>query len=107
MRLLIEWKVFRIECALKTLLKEFGIQANVWSFGTYYIDPSRLAIAIAVSSDSIRDSLQNNRAFIERAERLLVLFNWDIKARDQVKFHIESQETVDRENNGNWLYHFR
>jgi hypothetical protein len=107
MRLLLEWKVLRIEYALKSLLKEFGIQANVWSFGAYYIDPRRLAFVIAVPLDIDRAAVQNNRAFISRVEKLLVLFNWDVAARDQVRFHVESQETVDREDNGNWLYHFR
>ena len=107
MRLLLEWKVLRIEYALKSLLKEFGIKANVWSLGAYYVDPRRLALVIAVPLDSDRASLQNNRAFLVRMERLLAIFNWETTARDHVRFHIESQETVDRENNGNWLYHFR
>lgn len=38
---------------------------------------------------------------------LLEKFNWPIQARANVTFDIESQETVDRENNGNWWYHYK
>ena len=107
MRWLLKLKIWRIESGLKALLKAAGIKPIVWSFGAYDIDPKHLVFVVGVPSDQERDSLRNNKSFLAETKSLLVRFNWPASARDYVHFDIESQETVDRDNNGNWWYHYK
>jgi len=107
MRWLLKLKIWRIESALKTLLKAAGIKPLVWSFGAYYIDPKHMVFVVGVPSDKERDALRNDNDFLAKMKGLLVRFNWPVPAREHVAFDIESQETVDRENNGNWWYHYK
>lgn len=107
MRWLLKLKVWRIESALRALLKAVGIKPFVWSFGAYYIDPKHMVFVVGVPSDKERDSLRNDKDFLAKMQSLLVRFNWPAPAREHVAFDIESQETVDRESNGNWWHHYK
>lgn len=107
MNWLLKLKIWRIESSIKTLVKAAGCKPIVWSFGAYYIDPRYLVIVVGVPSDKERDSLRNDKRFLSEINALLVRFNWPIQSRAHVRFDIESQETVDRENNGNWWYHYK
>jgi len=107
MRWLLKLKIWRIESALKSLLKATGVKPLVWSFGAYYIDPRHMVFVLGVPLDKERDSLRNDKDFLNKMKSLLVRFNWPAPAREHVAFDIESQETVDRENNGNWWYHYK
>lgn len=107
MILILKWKIWRIESALKALLRSVGIMPLVWSFGAYYIDPKHLVFVVGVPSDAERESLKSDRIFLEKMQMLLERFRWPAKARPFVQFSIESQETVERESNGNWWYHYK
>ena len=107
MRWLLKLKIWRIESNLKALLKPAGIEPIVWSFGAYYIDPRHLVFVVGVPSDRERDSLRRNKNFLSEMKGLLVRVNWPASAREHVHFDIESQETVNRENNGNWWLHYK
>jgi hypothetical protein len=89
------------------MLKAAGVKPLVWSFGAYYIDPRHMVFVVGVPSDKERDSLRSDKDFLGKMKGLLVRVNWPASAREHVAFDIESQETVDRENNGNWWYHYK
>lgn len=107
MFLLLKWKVWRIERAIRQSLKCAGIKPNVWSFGAYYIDPRHLLFVVGVQNDSERDRLRADSSFVDSLRGLLARHNWPVSARKYVYFDIESQETIDRENDGNWWYHYK
>jgi|SRR6185369_6828168 len=107
MKIFLKWKIWRIEGGLKGLLKQKDIKPYVWFFGAYYIDPKSLVFVVGVPLDSERERLRSDIDFNNDMRRLLVTYNWPFEARKHVHFDIESQETVDRENNGNWWYHYK
>lgn len=107
MKILLKWKIWRIEAALNGILRQRGIKPYVWSFGAYYIDPKHLIFVVGVPTDSEREKLKSDVDFDNDIRHLLVNYNWPFEARKHVFFDIESQETVDRENNGNWWYHYK
>ncbi|WKE65377.1 hypothetical protein PVT67_17190 [Gallaecimonas kandeliae] len=107
MNLLLKWKIWRIESALKNLVRAEGLKPMVWSFGAYYIDPKYLVFVVGVPTDTAKETLKSNSTFTASMKELLETFNWPIQARPEVVFDVESQETVDRENNGNWWYHYK
>ena len=107
MNLILKWKIWRIESALKKLVIAEGFKPMIWSFGAYYIDPKHLVFVVGVPTDDAKENLKSNNSFTTSMTDLLAKFNWPIQARPEVVFDIESQETVDRENNGNWWYHYK
>ena len=107
MNLILKWKIWRIESALKNLVRAEGVKPIVWSFGAYYIDPKHLLFVVGVPTDEAKKNLKSNSSFMSSMRELLAKYNWPIQARPEVIFDIESQETVDRENNGNWWHHYK
>lgn len=103
----LKWKIWRIEFGLKVLLKGVGVKSLVWSFGAYYIDPKYLVFVVGVPSDEEKNKLKADPNFDQAMKALLIKYNWPLTAREYVAFDIESQETVDRETNGNWWYHYK
>jgi hypothetical protein len=103
----LKWKIWRIESSIRRLLRRQGISPLVWSFGAYYIDPRHLVFVVGVPSDGERDLLKSDSSFGDSLRSLLKEYNWPAEARDHVMFDIESQETVDRENGGNWWLHYK
>jgi len=107
MILLLKWKIWRIEAAIRKLVIAEGFNPMVWSFGVYYIDPKYLIFVVGVPTDDAKERLKSNSSFTASMTELLSKFNWPIQARHEVVFDIESQETVDRETNGNWWHHYK
>jgi hypothetical protein len=103
----LKWKIWRIESSLRLLLKDAGIKPLIWSFGAYYIDPKYLVFVVGVPSDEEKNRLKTDPHFDQAMGALLIKHNWPLIAREHVIFDIESQETVDRETNGNWWYHYK
>lgn len=104
---LLKWKVWRIERAIRHAVRNAGMKPIVWSFGAYHIDPKHLVFVVGVPVDSERNWLRADPNFMASLQDLLVRYNWPPVARKCVQFDIESQETVDRENDGNWWYHYK
>ncbi len=48
-----------------------------------------------------------NDDLLPRLKQLLDKYNYTTMARDLVHIGFESQETVDRESDGNWFLHFK
>lgn len=107
MKLLLKWKIWKIETALKKLVKAEGYKPLAWSFGAYHIDPKHLVFVVGVPNDESKNALKHNASFNASMKGLLEKYNWPIQSRADVVFDIESQETVDRENNGNWWHHYK
>ncbi len=79
----------------------------VWSFGAYYINPKHMVFVVGVSSDHEKKLLKEDTKFTVSMNKLLIKYNWPEQARAHVMFDIESQETVDRETEGHWWYHYK
>lgn len=77
---------------------------RVWSFGATDIDPKYLAIWISTDTDAERDALAGDDALRRHLYDVLREVGYPAGAVDQVAFGFESQETVDREYQGNWYY---
>ncbi len=107
MDILLKWKIWRIEADLKRLIRNLGIKPIVWSFGAYYIDPKYMVFVAGVQTDKEKEELKADKDIQEQMTKLLDKHHWPIEAKRHVHFDIESQETVDREDNGNWWYHYK
>jgi len=59
-----------------------------------------------VAKDADREKLKERPALAEALKELPRKHGWPAAAAADVVFHVESQETVDRENEGNWAYRF-
>lgn len=71
MRWLLKWKIWRIESAIKILLKSHGITPYVWSFGAVDIDPKHLVFVVGVATDQDKNALKCNQAFLKSLNTLL------------------------------------
>jgi hypothetical protein len=107
MILSLKWKIWRIENSIKSLLKSLKIKPRVWSFGAYDIDPKNIVFVVGVTSDKEKNLLKSNSAFNNQLKQLLIKYTWPQEAQESVIFDIESQETVNRETNGHWWYHYK
>lgn len=107
MKSLLKWKIWRIESSIERLVLDQGFEPKVWSFGAYYIDPKYLVFVVGVTTDEAKETLKQSDNFNASMRALLGTFNWPKQARENVVFSIESQETVDRDSNGNWWYHYK
>ena len=76
-------------------------------YGAYDIDPKYLAIWICVKSDKTKLSLLSNQQIMNSLKEVLIKHDYPKEAIDLVHIGIESQETVERESDGNWYNHFK
>jgi hypothetical protein len=106
-RLRLRWKIHRICQGIRQSVEAQGVHCSVWWFGAYWINPKHLVFVVAVKSDAERNDLRDNASLNASLNGLLSRFRWPEPARSNVIFDIESQETVTRETNGNWWYHYK
>ena len=104
---LLRWKISRISRAAAELIRRKGVDCRTWWFGAYYINPKHLVFVLCVPTDQERDLLRNDVHVTQELRALLEKYSWPVPARADVVFDVESQETVQRENNGNWWYHYK
>lgn len=78
----------------------------IW-YGAYNIDPKHLVFWICVESDKIKLELKSNKKLMDDLRNLLVIYDYPKSARENVIIDFESQETVDRDSNGDWYGHFK
>ncbi|MBX7151980.1 hypothetical protein K1X84_10095 [bacterium] len=82
---------------------------NFWIewYGAYDIDPKNLVFWICVKSDVMKVSLKSNMELKHKLKDILIKHDYPESARPFVSIDFESQETVDRESDGNWYHHFK
>ena len=76
-------------------------------FGAYDIDQKHLAFWICVQTDVVKEKLIANKGLYLKLRDLLDKYDYPLEARKSVFIGFESQETVDRESNGNWYQHYK
>jgi hypothetical protein len=99
--------IFRLCRRAKQQAEHRGVRASITWFGVYYIHPKHLAVIIRVGTDQDKGKLSNDPTFMVSLGNEMAAVNYPIEGRESVAFEVESQETVDREFNGNWYYRFK
>lgn len=101
-------KILRIEDDIKKLIKPVCTE-KFWIdwYGAYDIDPKNLVFWICVQSDEMKQKLESDSDLINTIRLLLDKYDYPEQARKYVHIGFESQETVDRESNGDWYLHFK
>lgn len=80
---------------------------SVLHYGEYKINPKHLVFWIAVATDNTKSKLIDNKVLNDELRNVLVQNHYPEEAIDDVYIGFESQETVDRESNGDWYLHFK
>lgn len=80
---------------------------SIYWYGSYDIDPKNLAFWICVNSDEMKNKLEQNKELKKQLKNLLIKYEYPQEAINDVFIGFESQETVDRESNGDWYLHFK
>jgi len=107
-RFLLGRKVRKIARAIERCAKG-AAQEPLWvtHYGAFDIHPRHLVYWICVKSDTERDRLASDQALMTSLRRTLVDCDYPLEGRSEVHIGFESQETVDRESDGNWWYHWK
>lgn len=93
-----------IEKKIKTVCSE---NFSVLYYGSYDIDPKYLACWICVDSDEMKHRLEKDNDLNAALREILVKNEYPTKAIKSVHIGFESEETVQRESNGDWYVHFK
>jgi hypothetical protein len=76
-------------------------------FGAYEIDPKYMSFYICVETDRTKDQLEGDVDLMQNLRAVLQQANYPPEAQDQVFISFASQETVNRDFQGNWYYYFK
>jgi hypothetical protein len=76
-------------------------------YGAYDVNPKHLVFWICLISDKMKTEFKSNTELLTRLRDLLAIHDYPEQARQSVFIDFESQETVDRESDGNWYHHFK
>jgi hypothetical protein len=101
-------KILRIKRDMKKIIASI-CEEKFWIdwYGAYDINPKYLVFWICIETDEIKLKLQSDTILINKLRYLLTKHNYPEKARPFVSIGFESQETVNKESNGNWYQHFK
>ncbi len=101
-------KIKRIKKDIEKLTSKYCAEKfNVTYYGAFDIDPKHLVYWICVQTDKTKCDLENNEILGKFLRELSDKNNYPIDSRKFVAIGFESQESVDRESNGNWWHHFK
>ncbi len=93
------------------LARRVAASAREKSWVTYYgandIHPRHLVYWICVESDAEKERLVADTALYAELRGLLTRYNYPAEGREEVHIGFESQETVDRESDGDWWQHWK
>jgi hypothetical protein len=80
---------------------------SVLHYGEYKINPKHLVFWITVATDNMKSKLSNDTTLNNELRSVLIQYDYPEEAINDVHIGFESQETVDRESNGDWYLHFK
>ncbi|WP_313032209.1 hypothetical protein [Soonwooa sp.] len=101
-------KILNIKSDLKKIIAEYCTEKfSITYYGAYEINPNYLVFWICVKTDSMKNKLSQNEALREKLKNVLYTNDYPKNSIKSVIIDFESQETVDRESNGNWYFHFK
>lgn len=93
-----------IICIVNSRCKE---KFRVEFHGAYDLHPENLAFWICIESDRMKKTLGEDQELTQQLRALLDKHDYPADARRSVVISFESQETVDRESNGDWYVHLK
>lgn len=101
-------KIADIKGDIKKIVRDYCPEdCNVTWYGAYDIDPKYLVYWICIETDKMKKELENNITLNDKLRRVLDKHQYPANAQKYIRIEFESQETVDRESEGNWYYHFK
>ena len=104
----IKRKILEITDDIKRIVSgEISEPCWILWYGAYNIDPKNLAIWICVTTDETKSKLKSNIDLIHNLRPVFDHHSYPQQAIPFVTINFESEETVQRESNGNWWNHLR
>jgi hypothetical protein len=101
-------KINLIEKEIKKTISIFcQYNFSVVKYGAYEIDAKYLVFWICVDTDSIKKELESNQDLKNQLRNILFKYEYPKNAINSVFIGFESQETVNRESQGDWYLHFK
>ena len=104
-----ELKIQRIERDIKNIVaKAYSREPiHIYRYGAYDIDPNYLMIWICVDTDKVKDKLSSDIKLTADIIQVFDTHNYPQLQDIRSNFDFESEETVDRESDGDWYLHFK
>ncbi|MPT31987.1 MAG: hypothetical protein E2600_10060 [Chryseobacterium sp.] len=101
-------KILDIKDEMKDIVsKTCKEEVRIDWFGAYDINPKHLAFWICIQTDVMKEKLIANKELYLKLRHLLEVYDYPNEAKKYVFIGFESQETVDRESDGNWYLHYK
>lgn len=101
-------KVAKIKKDIESIVSEVcNEKFSVLHYGAYEINPKHLVYWICVDTDEVKNKLSSDDSLKEILRNTIIKAEYPSEAVDDVFVGFESQETVDRESNGDWYLHFK
>jgi len=101
-------KVSKIKSDIKLVVaKACSEKASLIEYGTYELNPISLVIWICIDTDEMKNRLKSDTVLNQELQHILVINEYPAEAINYVHIGFESQETVNRESNGDWYIHFK
>jgi hypothetical protein len=96
--------IWRVKRRIRQIARRFCSRSKVFSIGATKLNPRYLAIFITTPTDADRDLMRASPDLVSEFRSALLAVGYPPSAVSEVSFNFESQETVDRDYNGNWWY---
>lgn len=100
----VQWIKHDLEAAARAVARE---DVRVDSYGAFEVHPKHLVIWVCVKTDAEKQRLEADENLMLTLREILVQYDYPREGRDSVHIGFESQETVDRESDGEWFYHWK